>query len=112
MIVSPYDYIWQLGDIWQQYGGVWGEADPIHFEYPGFKEALRSAKTVATITPGKPTLIAGLAQTFGITDDEVTDLIANPAKIDSFFGNIEGPASFGVYLADKFKAAVRSVFTF
>jgi hypothetical protein len=42
-----------LGQLWQSWGGIWGGAfnDPIHFEYPGFKQsgspdtALPSPKT-------------------------------------------------------------------
>lgn len=112
MIVSPYDYLWQLGDLWTQAGGVWHETDPIHFEYPGFKEYLRSQNTVDMLNPVKASAIATLAQAFGITDDAVTDLIANPAKIDSYFGNIEGPGAIGAKLADSFKNMIRQAFSF
>lgn len=38
MIVAYADWLPQLGQLWQSWGGVWGGAfnDPIHFEYPGF----------------------------------------------------------------------------
>jgi hypothetical protein len=36
-----------LGQVWQSWGGVWGGAfnDPIHFEFPGFKQEIRTADT-------------------------------------------------------------------
>lgn len=38
MIVNYAEYLPQLGQLWQSWGGVWGGAfnDPIHFEFPGF----------------------------------------------------------------------------
>ena len=37
MILTPYDALWDAGAVWQDAGGKWGgEADPIHFEFPGF----------------------------------------------------------------------------
>lgn len=45
MIVSPMDAIRDVGAAWESMGGVWGGAfnDPIHFEYPGFKEPTSAA---------------------------------------------------------------------
>jgi hypothetical protein len=36
-----------VGYTWQQWGGVWNEGDPIHFEFPGFHRDLASG----VITP-------------------------------------------------------------
>lgn len=46
MVVTPMDYLADLGDLWESWGGTWGgnwrNADPIHFELPGASaEALR-----------------------------------------------------------------------
>ena len=40
MVVSPMDALPDVGAYWKQQGGVWGGEfnDPIHFEYPGFKQ--------------------------------------------------------------------------
>lgn len=36
LIVTPYEYLAELGRIWEEAGGTWGRsADPIHFELPG-----------------------------------------------------------------------------
>jgi hypothetical protein len=41
LVVSPMDAIVDVGAYWEAQGGVWGGRfnDPIHFEYPGFKES-------------------------------------------------------------------------
>jgi hypothetical protein len=36
-VVTPYDALWELGELWQSWGGTWGESDAIHFEYPGWQ---------------------------------------------------------------------------
>jgi hypothetical protein len=36
MVVTPEQALLDVGYTWKTWGGVWGEADPIHFEYPGF----------------------------------------------------------------------------
>jgi hypothetical protein len=36
LVVSPYEALGDLANVWLQAGGVWHESDPIHFEYPGF----------------------------------------------------------------------------
>jgi len=40
LIVSPMDYLVDVGRYWQSLGGIWGGQfkDPVHFEYPGFKQ--------------------------------------------------------------------------
>jgi hypothetical protein len=45
MIVTPYDALTDVGAYWTSLGGVWGGqfSDPVHFEYPGFKQALAAA---------------------------------------------------------------------
>lgn len=44
LVVSP---MWRLSDVgalWESWGGYWGgrQADPVHFQYPGFHEFLAS----------------------------------------------------------------------
>ncbi len=41
IVVTPLDALADVGAYWESLGGVWGaNADPIHFEYPGFQAAL------------------------------------------------------------------------
>ena len=44
MVVSPMSALSDVGDYWEQKGGVWGGhyGDEVNFEYPGFKAALGS----------------------------------------------------------------------
>ena len=39
MVVEPFDALWDVGAWWNDLGGKWGDADPVHFEFPGFKVA-------------------------------------------------------------------------
>jgi len=36
IVLSPFDYLADLGQIWKDAGGKWGASDPVHFEFPGF----------------------------------------------------------------------------
>jgi hypothetical protein len=37
MVCTPWEALWDVGYTWEQWGGVWGgDADPVHFQYPGF----------------------------------------------------------------------------
>ncbi len=37
LVCSPWESLWDVGATWQSWGGVWGgDADPVHFQYPGF----------------------------------------------------------------------------
>ncbi len=48
LIVSGEENQYDLGSVWQSWGGVWGGAsDPIHFEYPGFRETVGATATPA-----------------------------------------------------------------
>jgi hypothetical protein len=51
MVVSPFEYLSDVGAFWQGMGGVWGGQfnDPVHFEFPGFKN--RSAEPVKSSDP-------------------------------------------------------------
>lgn len=47
LVVSP---MWRLSDVgalWESWGGYWGgrQADPVHFQYPGFHEFLVSLRS-------------------------------------------------------------------
>lgn len=70
MIVSPLDALADVGAYWEQQGGVWGGriGDDVHFEYPGFKEALGSdISTAATLDN---------ATAPGITLNDVKDFVS------------------------------------
>jgi hypothetical protein len=44
VVFTPYSALWEGGKYWHSLGGVWGgSADPVHFEYPGFKAALQAS---------------------------------------------------------------------
>ena len=36
LLVTPYEALGDLANVWTQAGGTWHASDPIHFEYPGF----------------------------------------------------------------------------
>ena len=36
VVLTPYDALAELGQVWRDAGGVWGPRDPVHFEWPGF----------------------------------------------------------------------------
>lgn len=46
LVVTPFEYLTDLGSIWIQNGGKWGASDPVHFEFPGFD--WRNFQTVET----------------------------------------------------------------
>lgn len=54
MITTPMEALQDLGDVWLQWGGLWGENDVIHFEYPGFPHSQVGLK------PGHPLLEAAI----------------------------------------------------
>lgn len=45
MVVTPMERLRDVGAYWEELGGIWGGEfrDPVHFEYPGFKEWLKGA---------------------------------------------------------------------
>jgi hypothetical protein len=52
MVVAGDQNQLDLGQVWQSWGGVWGPSDAIHFEYPGFRQAVAAT---AQPSPGAPT---------------------------------------------------------
>ncbi len=102
MIVSPMSALADVGDYWQQQGGIWGAArDPVHFEFPGFQEdmgpQIDAAQTADDYNPSTIDKImdmgisfAGpigeaiggmdLVQSLGFTHSEAIDLLAHPSK--------------------------------
>lgn len=49
MIVSPDYRIYDVGDLWTSWGGIYGsDADPVHFEAPEAKRALAELKAQRT----------------------------------------------------------------
>jgi hypothetical protein len=35
LVVTPFEYLRDLGAIWKRWGGGWAARDPVHFELPG-----------------------------------------------------------------------------
>ena len=45
LLVTPVDYLQDLGAIWKSWGGAWGgNRDPVHFQLPGAPSAERLAE--------------------------------------------------------------------
>ncbi len=103
MIVSPLSALADVGDYWEQNGGVWGGhiGDDVHFEYPGFLDALGpTIDAVQKADDYNPTTLdkimdtgitfAGpvgealggmdLVQSLGFTNSEAIDLLTHPSK--------------------------------
>jgi len=103
MVVSPLSSLADVGAYWQQNGGIWGGTigDDVHFEYPGFKEALGPTIDAAQAADDyNPTTLdkimdvgisfAGpvgealggmeLVQSLGFTHSEAIDLLTHPSK--------------------------------
>ncbi len=71
LIVNGEENQYDLGSVWQSWGGVWGGAsDSIHFEYPGFKETVSA---VATASRGGPAAVAG--ETWAVRIAQAADLV-------------------------------------
>lgn len=67
MVVTPMDYLADLGDLWESWGGTWGgnwrNADPIHFELKGAsQEALRLGNAGVAPADGSGSLRKGITQ--------------------------------------------------
>lgn len=53
MLVTPVEYLQDLGAIWQSWGGVWGgNGDPVHFQLPGAPSPDRLAETKGAAATG------------------------------------------------------------
>jgi len=88
MVVSPMDYLADVGYTWQTWGGGWNPSDAIHFELPG--ASARAAALIQKVnedTPWWEQLAAGLPIAFwpsvvftilGIPSDARKDI--NPAQ--------------------------------
>jgi hypothetical protein len=84
MVVSPMDYLDDLGDLWESWGGTWGgnwrNPDRIHFELKGAsQEALRlggagvsppgiGSRTVHSLVTGAIDVILGLNPAIGLLE--------------------------------------------
>lgn len=70
MVVSPMEGLADVGQYWEQLGGVWGGrfGDEVHFEYPGFKQYLVSIG--GSQTPD--------ASFLGQTVENTLSILANP----------------------------------
>lgn len=50
VVVTPYEFLSELGRVWQEMGGTWGgPRDPIHFELPGASASHRISPTTHSI---------------------------------------------------------------
>lgn len=103
MVASSQTDLHDLGQVWQQWGGVWSPSDEVHFEYPGFgtvraqqrapldtasgapqcstlkRRLLKAADLVAGLLPvvGEVELGAALLQ-LGFPDSEVLAFLSDP----------------------------------
>lgn len=37
LVTSPFSGLKELGNLWREWGGIWGPGDPVHFEFPGYQ---------------------------------------------------------------------------
>jgi len=45
LVVTPWDYLADLGAVWTEWGGLWGgRRDPVHFQLPGAPSSERLAE--------------------------------------------------------------------
>ena len=64
MVVSPMEALAEVGAYWEGMGGVWGghptrygsSYDPVHFEYPAWRETVRELPPARSIDTGHPEL--------------------------------------------------------
>lgn len=61
MVVSPLDWIDSVGQLWEEWGGVWGGrfGDEVHFELPGASQ--RAASRILTPADAPTSLPADVA---------------------------------------------------
>jgi hypothetical protein len=96
MITQPMEALADVGQYWQELGGVWGgmNRDPIHFEFPGFEAPTPSTGEVSEsslasfaadiglgFVPvyGTVTTVAGLATLFpSLSQNEALKMLASP----------------------------------
>lgn len=74
MVVTPRDALWDLGDLWEEWGGDWGgrwrNPDIIHFELPGASQEARR-QAAAGIKPhshglGKSVILGAIDLVLGL----------------------------------------------
>lgn len=59
MLVTPYEYLSDLGNLWSTWGGTWGgERDPIHFELPGASQRHRIGPRTHTLAEAADFVLA------------------------------------------------------
>lgn len=105
LIVSPLDYIDSVGQLWEQWGGVWGGrfGDEVHFELPGASERAKQRILSPGDAPttgfedvlnflvgyvpvvGQVQMAADLATLFpSLSHSDTLLILANPTKFASY----------------------------
>ncbi len=88
MIVEPYEYLSDVGSVWEGWGGTWGgERDPIHFELPGAsrQHQHRNIALVADAVLGLVPEIGGVELgatllSFGFPQSEILKFLQGPIQ--------------------------------
>ncbi len=100
LIVTPYEALSDLGEMWESWGGSWGghKRDPIHFQAPMAHGALATRET-ATERPWEATVLdiaAGFVPYYGgieltadilrqlfpsLKDSEILQILAEPSRL-------------------------------
>jgi len=88
MIVEPYEYLRDVGGLWESWGGTWGgERDPIHFELPGasrrhqHRNIALVADTILGLVPGISEVELGATLlSFGFPESKVLQFLRDPIQ--------------------------------
>jgi hypothetical protein len=68
MLVTPVEYLAELGELWASWGGSWGGfGDPVHFQLPGAPspELLAQTKASSALEAKPGTIGAWVQEQFG-----------------------------------------------
>jgi peptidoglycan L-alanyl-D-glutamate endopeptidase CwlK len=90
LVVTPYEALQDLGDLWTSWGGAWGGGvDPVHFELPGASSSHRIGPSTHTVAEaadlvlgfvpgiGEVELLASLVH-LGYPQSQVIEFLSGP----------------------------------
>lgn len=95
LIVTPMDWLSDLGKVWESWGGTWGASrDPVHFELPGAsqKHQHRNIALAADIVLG---LVPGISEVelgaqlalLGFPKSAVLQFLSSPIEFTTQYGS-------------------------